>query len=86
MDDWQSLLPEQVLGGMDLIHLMTTMTMRVFVVALRTNGNKQEANVAFVAMDGLIVLESTKHQAEGLPLELLLDHTRLAKLSKLKCK
>ena len=86
MDDWQSLLPEQVLGGMDLIHLMTTMTMRVFVAALRTNGNKQEANVASVVMDGLIVLESMKHQAEGSPLELLLDHTQLAKQSKPKYK
>ena len=69
-----------------MIHLMTTMTMRVFVVALRTNGNKLEANVASVVMDGLIVLESMKHQAEGLPLELLLDHTQLAKQSKLKYK
>ena len=69
-----------------MIHLMTTMTMRVFVVALLTNGNKQEVNVESVAMDGLIVLESTKHQAEGLPLELLLDHTKLAKQSKLKYK
>ena len=79
MDDWQSLLPEQVLGGMDLIHLMTTMTMRVFVVDLPINGNRQMVDVVFVEMDGLKTLDSMKHQVGGLQLEPLLDLTQLDK-------
>ena len=86
MDDWQSLHQEQVLGGMDLIHLMTTMIMKVFVVGLPTNGNKPEVNVASAVMDGLKVLESMKHQAGGLPQELLLDHTQQEKLLKFEYK
>ena len=55
------------------------MTMRVFVVDLPINGNKQTVDVVFVEMDGLKTLDSMKHQMGGLRLEPLLDLTQLDK-------
>ena len=79
MDGWQIRHQEQVLGGMALIHQKTTMTMKVFVVDLPINGNRQMVDVVFVEMDGLKTLDSMKHQVGGLRLEPLLDLTQLDK-------